>query len=79
MDSEFCLKFSFIEASSGGKYNLQVSGVTEGISDTIKIGFFLKAFQAKVFFCSLSWALFGVSISTLASLTGDVAQEHYRY
>lgn len=75
--SEFCLKFSFTEACSGGKCDLQVSGVTEGFSDVYKIQGFLKTFQTKIFFCSLSWALSKVSISTLASLTGDVAQEHY--
>lgn len=70
--------FSFTEACSGGKCDLQVSGVTERFSDMIKICGFLKAFQTKIFFCSLGSALFRVGISTLTSLTGDLAQEHYR-
>lgn len=67
--SEFCLKFSFTEACSEGKCGLQISGVTEGFSDIIKIRGFLKAFQTKILVCSLSWTLSRVSISTLASLT----------
>lgn len=54
MHSEFCLKFSFTEACSEGKYGLQISGVTEGFSDIIKIHGFLEAFQTEILGCSLS-------------------------